>query len=171
MSVASLNAQAVASGTIQFTGELIASTCDVSVEGAGSDATVVLPKISTASLTTLNDVAGKTQFTMSLTQCTVAGNVAAYFEPGTTVDINGRLKNTSGTATNVALQFRDVNDAVIKIGDVSQQSGHFFAQSAESGAGAADGSAELEYFVEYFAENTTTAGTVASSVVYSIQYQ
>ncbi|KEY56959.1 fimbrial protein [Serratia sp. DD3] len=161
-------AQAVSTGTITFNGELTANTCDVSVNGQGANATVVLPTVGTNQLTAAGQTAGRTNFNMALTNCSgTLQTASAYFEAGSSVDLaTGRLKNTTGTATLVALQLRDgssASQAVIKVGNSSQRRDTTYLDVAS-------GSAVLPYEVEYYANGLTTAGTVVSSVVYSIQY-
>lgn len=42
----SFTSQAASTGTITFNGELTDSTCDVSIDGQGADASVTLPTVS-----------------------------------------------------------------------------------------------------------------------------
>lgn len=161
-------AQAVSTGTITFNGKLTANTCDVSVNGQGANATVVLPTVGTNQLDAAGKTAGRTNFNMALTNCSgTLTTASAYFEAGPTVDlVNGRLNNTTGTATDVSLQLRDGSNAaqdVIKVGDSSQRTNTTYLSISS-------GSAVLPYEVEYYANAATGAGTVVSSVVYSIQY-
>ncbi|NBJ36916.1 type 1 fimbrial protein [Serratia fonticola] len=162
-------AQAASSGTITFNGELTATTCDVVVDGQATDATVVLPTIGTNQLTTAAQTAGRTGFVMALNNCAGTLTTAStFFEAGTSVDmVTGRLKNLSGTATNVSLQLRDASSAsqaVIMAGNINQTVNTTYVDIAS-------GSANLPYAVEYYANGATTAGTVVSNVVYSIQYK
>lgn len=159
-------AQAASTGAITFNGELTATTCDVSVEGQGPDATVVLPTLGTNVLNAPSKVAGATRFNMALTNC--AGTLktaSAYFEDGATVNAQGRLIN-SGTATNVDLQLLDGSGTrgVINVGSGTQATTTTYVDVST-------GSATLLYDVQYFATAPTTAGTVVSSVVYNLQYK
>ncbi|HGM5492497.1 TPA: fimbrial protein [Serratia fonticola] len=160
-------AQAASTGTITFNGELTANTCDVSIDGQPTDATVILPTVSTGTLDTANRTAGDTSFMMALTNCADSTQTAsAFFQAGATVDANGRLINT-GTASNVSLQLLDGSSSTqqpIKIGSQEQIMNTVYN-------GIAGGNVSLPYIVRYFAEGATTAGTVISNVVYSIQYQ
>jgi P pilus assembly protein, pilin FimA len=162
-------AQAASTGTITFNGELTANTCDVVVDGQGADATVVLPTEGTSLLNAASKTAGETGFVMALNNC--AGTLqtaSAFFEAGPSVDtVTGRLKNMSGTATNVSLQLLDASSAsraVIHAGNQDQVQNTTYKDVS-------GGSANLPYAVRYYAEDATTAGTVVSNVVYSIQYQ
>lgn len=161
--------QAASTGTITFNGELTANTCDVVVDGQGADATVVLPTEGTSLLNAATKTAGETGFVMALNNCSGSLQTAsAFFETGASVDpVTGRLKNMSGTATNVSLQLVDASSAsraIIQAGNQNQVSGTTYVDVSS-------GSASLPYAVRYYAEAPTTAGTVVSNVVYSIQYQ
>jgi major type 1 subunit fimbrin (pilin) len=165
--VASSTVQAASSGTINFEGELTATTCDASVNGAGPSATVKLPTLSVADLAKAGDVKGQTFYTINLSNCAGTLNTAsAFYEAGSTVDpTTGRL-NTTGTAGNVQLQLRDGSGAkeIIKVGDSSQITDTTYLSTT-------GGTATLPYSVAYYATDATTAGSVVSSVVYSIQYK
>ena len=164
---------AASTGTITFNGELTDSTCDVDINGQGADATVVLPTVSVNQLTASGDTTGRTSFNMNLSNCVVGtqgghSKVAAFFQPGTTVDLStGRLRNVSGTATNVDLELLDAtgNYAAINVGNTDQVSNTAYVDIQ------ADGSALLPYAVQYYANAQTTPGTVVSSVVYNLQYK
>lgn len=169
---AGINAQAASNGTITFAGKLTASTCTVVVDGQSADATINLPAVSTSSLNEAAKTAGETSFNMALTDCTLATGetgVSAFFDTGTTVTNDGRLRNTTtdGGATNVTLQLRDLTNNVgkeIDIGNDDQKTAMEYATVSEK-------LANLNYSVRYYAEGVTTAGTVNSSVVYSLQYK
>lgn len=168
-----VTAQAASTGTITFEGELTATSCDVNVDGQGSDATITLPTMGINQLDAAGKTAGRTNFVMDLTNCAgTLKTVAAYFEAGTSVDpVTGRLKNATGAdnATKVSLQLRDGSSTsydVIKAGDASQSTKTTFVTYD-----ATEGTATLPYAVEYYAEDATTAGKVNSSVVYSLMYK
>lgn len=162
-------AQAVSTGTITFNGKLTANTCDVVIDGQSPNATVVLPTEGISLLNAAAKTAGETGFVMALNNCSgTLKTASAFFESGSSVDpVTGRLKNISGTATNVSLQLLDASSAsraVIKAGNQSQVSGTTYVDVSS-------GIANLPYAVRYYAEAPTTAGTVISNIVYSIQYQ
>ncbi|ELH4233541.1 type 1 fimbrial protein [Vibrio fluvialis] len=166
--VFSCGASAASTGTISFVGEVTDVTCDLSVGGASSDATVTLPAVSVANLSSIGDVAGRVEFDISLSNCAnaTAKSAYAFFESGANVNTSsGRLINT-GSATNVDLQLLDAANAYspINIGNT--------AQNTDSAANTIDaGAATLKYAVEYYATGTSTAGSVASSVTYTISYK
>lgn len=170
-SVTAMNAQAASTGTITFNGELTATTCDADVDGQGPDATIVLPIVGTNQLTSEAQTAGRTGFTIGLSNC--AGTLqtaSAFFEAGSTVDLTtGHLKNIStdaAAATNVSLQLLDEgnSEAVIQAGNTNQTANTTYYDMSS-------GSAELPYAVQYYADGATTAGPVVSNVIYSIQYK
>lgn len=173
LGLAAVGVQAAGTGTIIFNGELTDTTCDVDVNGQGADATVTLPTVSVNQLVAAGDVTGRTSFNMNLSNCvvgTIGGHtkVATFFQPGTTVDLGtGRLKNTTGSATNASLQLLDASNsfAVINEGNTDQVTDTAYVTIAS------DGTALLPYAVEYYAEGTTTPGTVTSSIVYNLMYQ
>ncbi|WP_335923389.1 fimbrial protein [Shewanella chilikensis] len=166
-------ANAASTGQIQFVGEITGATCNATVNGT-SNATVTLPTVSNSQLQSAGNTAGKTSFTIELSECTTLGTMtqgSAFFESGSAVNIaTGRLKNTAPTnaASNVTLQLRDASsDAAIKVGDSTQTTSNTYVNLPTT----AGGKAQLPYTVEYYAENAVTAGKVNSSVVYSIQYK
>ncbi|EPS4453548.1 fimbrial protein [Vibrio parahaemolyticus] len=164
----SSTASAASTGTISFVGEVTDVTCDVSVAGGGTDATITLPSVSAANLSNVGDVAGRVEFDISLSNCAnaTAASAYAFFEAGANVDsTTGRLTNT-GTASNVDLQLLDVANAYapINIGNT--------AQNTDSSTTAINtGAAILNYGVEYYATGAATAGSVGSSVTYTISYK
>lgn len=161
-------AASAADGTITFNGEITDKTCTVSTP-QGKDFTVTLPTVGASALAASGQVAGRTPFSINLTQCD-AGSVATYFEPGATIDASsGRLNNTAtaNAATQVQLQLLGSNNLALPV--------------AAGGAGqpqtnsqwvtvAADGSANLNYAVEYYAQGAVSPGEVTSSVKYTIIY-
>lgn len=162
--------QAAGNGTINFTGKVVAQTCDAAVNGAANTSSVTLPTVQANVLGTAGSTAGQTSFNIALTNCaatspTGGSTVKAYFEKGATVDANGRLTNqTTDGAKNVALELVDGNDnSAIKAGDIAQNTGNFVT--------IASGKATLPYSVRYYATGTATAGVVTSSATYSLIYQ
>ncbi|MBW4204106.1 type 1 fimbrial protein [Enterobacter cloacae subsp. cloacae] len=165
--LAGLSAQAMANtGTITFTGELTANTCNVSVDGGAASSTVTLPTVAAGVLDASGKSAGDTAFTLALSGCTgTLQTASAFFEAGAGVNTDGRLVNT-GTAKNVDIQLLDgsKSNGVINAGSA--------AQVASAGyVDVSGGSATLPYTARYYATGATEAGTVASSVTYNIQYK
>lgn len=160
-------AQAASTGTINFSGIVTSTTCDVLVNGQAADATVMLPTVSDKQLSVASSTTGRTSFELKLQDCQGALKTAnAFFEAGPNVDINGHLLN-QGTAQNVVLQLRDgasAGNSVIVAGS-SEQLINSTYHDISSGA------ATLPYQVEYYATGAATAGSVISNVVYSVNYK
>lgn len=162
-------------GTINFNGQLTATTCDIAVNGSGAStaAVVTLPTVSTGSLASNGQTAGQTAFNITLANCSGTNQTAAaFFEAGPSVDqASGQLRNTTGTAGNVRLQLVDLgNNAVIRAGNAEQRTTAFRNAVTSTGT-PSQGSANLPYAVRYIASGQTTPGTVLSTVTYSIDYQ
>lgn len=161
-----------ADGTITFNGKITGQTCDINGNGTGSkDFTVTLPTVSKNSLANAGDWAGRTPFSIALSNCSPdTGNVATYFEPGASVDLaTGQLIVDSGAnaATNVELGLLNGDTTAISVGATTGG-----ANSSNSKSVAlAGGAATLNYFVQYVAyQGASTEGDVASRVQYTIIY-
>ena len=153
-----------ADGTITITGQITDRTC--TVDSKSKDLAVALPTVSAVSLAP-GQTAGRTPFTISLTNCSEGGKVATYFEPGSTVDYDsGRLNNDTGTATNVQVQLLGDNNQVIPV--LAKTAGT--QANSQEVTVTANGSAALNYYAEYYAKAQATAGSVATSVKYTIVY-
>lgn len=149
-----------ADGTITINGQVTDQTC--TINGGTEDITVTLPTVGTSTLAAAGQTAGRTPFTISLTQC-AAGHVATYFEPGANTNADGYLNNT-GSATNVQVQLLGDNNEVIKVLAGAVQ--------PNSQVVTVDGdSADLNYYAQYYATGEAGAGDVATSVQYTIVYQ
>jgi len=152
-------------GTINFLGSITATTCTISVNGGGANATVSLPVARLDHMKTIGNTTGATDFNVVLSNCTGAAidgqGVAVHFESGGTVNGNGRL-TSSGTATGVelAIHQRDSAEALV-LGQ---------APAAAIGNVAGTG-VTLPYTVKYYSTSATpAAGSVASSATYSVVY-
>ncbi|HEK1792178.1 TPA: type 1 fimbrial protein [Proteus mirabilis] len=139
---------ALASGTINFTGEITDQAC--TVDG------------SSKSLATKGEVAGLKDFTIKLIDCPVDTTVAVRF--GGTRDASDRdilaIEQVSGGATNVGIALFE-KDAVsqIKLYDDSQD-----VQITGT-------EINLDYVARYKATDAATPGPANGSAVYSIQYK
>ncbi|GAA5127423.1 fimbrial protein [Alloalcanivorax gelatiniphagus] len=160
-----------ADGTITFTGKIIDQTCNITTPG-GADFTVTLPTVAAATLASAGDVAGRTPFSINLSDC-AEGDVATYFEPGPSVDFEtGRLVNQAAgntVATNVQIQLLGENNQFVPIlaagGDGAQQNSQWVTVPAGGGG------ADLHYYAEYYATGQSGAGDVSSNVQYTIIYK
>lgn len=152
-------------GTINITGSVNASTCQIN--GAASPATiaVTLPTVSATSLNAAGVVAGRTPFTIALTGCGALTKATTFFEPGPTIMADGNLKNASGTATGVEVQL--LNGADLSAIKLAAASGSQNSTQATLTSGAAN----LNYYAQYFATAAAGAGTVSTSVQFTMLYQ
>lgn len=156
-------------GTLTFTGKITDSTCKIS--NPGPSFTITLPTVSTTTLSATGNVAGRTPFQLTLTECSVT-NVTAYFEPGSTVNAsNWRLNNqvATGAAQNVQIQILNSAGTLIQIkagGTDGSQSGSEWVNVTTL-----SGSANLIFAAEYYATGATTAGLVSTSVQYTLIYK
>jgi major type 1 subunit fimbrin (pilin) len=168
LAVAPLAANAT-DGTITFTGKITEKTCTATIP-ASKDLAITLPTATAASLATAGAVAGRTPFTISLTGCSV-GKVAAYFEPGSTVDFDkGRMTNmaVAPKAANVQIQLLGANAEFLPI--LASGAGGAQTNSQWVDVTTVGGSAALNYFAEYYATGAASSGDVSTSVKYNIIY-
>lgn len=171
--VAALAPQAAAAtdGTITFNGKISSATCSIGSTGTpstGGSFTVTLPTVATSALGSSGTVAGITPFSIKLTSCSnlTAGNIKTYFEPGSTINTNGRLSIATGTgqATGVDLALLNFDQSAINLNNAS-------TNTTTAAVTASSTSATLNYFVEYYNNGgTLAAGAVSSTVNYSIVY-
>lgn len=147
-------------GTINITGNVVATTCQINGQATPATVAVALPTVSASAIA---PTAGKTPFKIALTGCTGgATTVHTYFEPGSTINANGRL--TSGV-TNVDVELLNGNDStpiVLGVADASQNS-HTTPIVA--------GAATQNYFAQYRSGGSPGTGAVSTSVTFSIAYQ
>ncbi|MDO1528616.1 fimbrial protein [Fulvimonas sp. R45] len=170
--LASPMAARAADGTITFNGDITGQTCDINGNGTGGkDFTVTLPTVSKSTLASAGSWAGRTPFTIGLSNCSPAnGNVSTYFEPGTSVDLaTGQLIVDSGAnaATNVELALLNGDTSQIHVGATTAGADSSGSESVALSSGAAT----LNYYVQYVAYNgAATEGSVASRVNYTLVY-
>lgn len=153
-------AQAANSGTINFTGKVLADTCTVAVNGG---ATVALPSVMTGAFSGVGSVAGATPFTIGLSGCdtnTTKANMA--FTAGANVDATtGNLKNATSGGSNVQIQLLNSSNAVIN----TSTNANAPVITVASGSGA------TQLTAQYVATNAaTSAGLVTSSVSFTLTY-
>ncbi|WP_226118695.1 fimbrial protein [Burkholderia sp. AU33545] len=170
--IAAASAAYASDGTITINGSVVASTC--TINGGQGDVTVNLPTVATTALASPGTVAGRTPFTLALTNCTTGNGsptkVGVAFEAGANVDLTtGRLKLNAGSeaapaASNVQINVLNDQQQPIKVGFQGDQGSQMVAIGN-------DGSATLNYFAEYYATGAVTAGAANSKVQYSLTYQ
>ncbi|KPC53809.1 fimbrial protein [Amantichitinum ursilacus] len=156
---------ALSDNTLQFQGEVTNQTCQVTINGNKTMPIVLLPTTPISKLTAANMTAGRTEFSMEVSGCTVATtalDIKTVFI-ATTPNAAGRMSNT-GDATGVSLQIVDPVNAYRVVN---------LAGQGETGVQVAVGatSATRKYAVEYVADAVAGAGSVAGSVQYAISYK
>ncbi|MCW0201172.1 MAG: type 1 fimbrial protein [Rhodanobacter thiooxydans] len=156
-------AQAASSGTINFTGKVLADTCVIKINNSASNV-VTLPTVMTAAFgSAAGSVAGATNFTVDLSNCdTNTGNAKMEFTAGPTIDTSGNLKNsTTAGGSNVQIQL--LNGAAVI--NTSTQANAPVISVSSGGTGSASLTAQ------YVSTATaTTAGLVTSSVGFTLTY-
>lgn len=159
-------------GTIDFSGKLVNSTCDVSVNSYsnGNSATVTLAPTPAQNLYTTGKTAGLVTFSFLIQYCNGRPSFKAYFENGPSVDVDtGRLNNTridDDAAKNVQLQLLEsssYNNKPIFIGSGNQRTSSFYGSSSGDGS-------LISYAVRYYATGQVQPGLVTSDVVYTLIY-
>ncbi len=177
-------------GMITFTGAVTASTCTVSVNGDGANATVVLPVVDAASLggtagtsTTASQQTGSgTFFNVAISDCTAAApspsgdtaptTVSVYFEAGGTVDeTTGGLINTAPGGSNVEVKLYNASGTTVVGTQI--QPGTLTNQPAAVTIASITASSETQWFYAGYATLGTTAataGAVNTNVTYSLVY-
>lgn len=156
-------------GTIKFSGEVIASTCDVSVDAKGPIGVVTLDKVSTETLAGLVGTTAKPKrFTISVTGCTAsATGIGVNFGAANgTPDANGNLANEEPSPTKVSLQLVDIANSMTAIDLNADQSGGSKFDIDASGNGS------LDYYVQYYSDDVAPeAGIVTANATYELSYQ
>ncbi|WP_296651923.1 fimbrial protein [Paraburkholderia sp.] len=171
VAVAPIPAAFAASGnTINFVGEVTDQTCNVAINGSNANPTVLLPTVSASELDTANKVAGKTNFTISVSGCKAetADKAIKTVFVGNQLS-GGNLQNTAtGTsaATLVALQLFDPAKSSAPF-DLSKGGHTASGLTLKKG----EENASYDFAVQYFSEGKATAGAVNGNVQYMLSYQ
>lgn len=172
-SILGLNAAQAADGTINFTGDVITSTCKV--DAGSTTASLALPKVATSQLATVGATNGRTGFKISVTDCATTGTgiptqVGVAFESGPSVNpATGQLTAgaAAGAAKGVEIAILNDEQVKIKLGDPQATSNSKLATIGT------DGKAVFNYSAEYIATATgadLTAGPLSASLTYSLTY-
>ncbi|MFZ1875300.1 MAG: fimbrial protein [Chania sp.] len=168
-------------GNINFTGEVIDTTCKINdqVPNGAVDVNVNLKQVQVSALSTEGAVANATPFKITLggagdTNCTNGKVAQVYFEPTSpAIDrTTGWLKNTSTSASGVAqrVEIQILNATTNNPINLLSNLNNYAPTTI------ADNTAVYSYYGQYIAVGVTpttpvTAGMVASTVKYSIVYQ
>ncbi len=156
-------AQAASSGTINFTGKVLADTCVIQINNSTSNV-VALPTVMTAAFgAAAGNVAGATNFTVDLSNCdTNTANANMAFTAGPSIDTtSGNLKNATAGGSNVQIQLLNSTSAVINTS--TQANAPVIAVKGGTGF--------TTLTAQYVSTATaTTAGLVTSSVGFTLTY-
>ena len=170
ISTLSISSVFAADGLITIKGQIVDTTCTVSVNGGAKDTTVTLPKVSSSSLGAYGQTAGATPFSIALSGCTGVSMTTAstHFEPGSHVDgLTGRLNNdltAADAATNVQVELLNSKMSPIKAGAAN-------ADQNDIPVDISTGSGLLNYYAQYYATDLASPGAVSTLVNYTITYQ
>ena len=155
-------------GTITITGQVIAQTCKVDGNSAGTpDAvSVQLPDVLTSQLAASGQVAGNKPFSIKVTGCDNAlTSVQTYFSGSNINQGDGRLNTTTGSASNVEVELLNSSSAPMTLNGADAT-----AQNSPS-VNLTNGAATLNYSAQYYATGQSGAGSVNTSVAFTMVYQ
>ena len=174
-------------GTITFSGQVVASTCAVTVDNSASaSTTVTLPTVNNVDLNGTGKTAGDTHFTINVTDCT-----AISTPPITSIKTRFLARNVTGAylantaaasaATNVAIELLEDTGVVGSVnvqGTSTNTRLDFTTGYAESGtkllADAIDSNVvKFPFVARYVATDVAGAGAgaVQAIVDYELAYQ
>lgn len=148
-------------GGVNISGSVMANTCTVS----DTSKVVALPDVAASDLNTAGSVAGETSFTINFSGCLNSpGSGTPYFESNGNISGLGRLRNVSGTATNVEVELLNSNGTSI---DLSKLGG---SQSVTATPIIANGGTML-LKARYVSMGAAQPGTYSASLSYTMYYQ
>lgn len=164
MLAGSFQAANAANGTVNFTGEIVQSTC--TVVSADQTKTVVLGKYPTSAFPKTGATSGAKAFTISLEKCEV-GDYTLRFD-GNTPTGNPDLLAVTGGAKGVGVEILDNNSAIVPITqDVASPATVTIAAGATS-----PGTATFNLRARYRSfQDVVTAGKADSNATFTIQYK
>ncbi|HEY3984107.1 fimbrial protein [Cedecea sp.] len=154
-------------GQIQFEGEIVASTCDVNINGQGGNPTIQMGKISSSAFQKAGDVAGIHRIQMELTNCDTAvlKSAASRFGGAYDTSNNKLLALTAGGATGLGIEFLNEDGSTLPLGDNPNK----FVDITGDGT---TGKATLLYSARYQSTADTVKTGVANAVAdYTIIYK
>ena len=169
---ASVAQVANASGKVTVVGGVSDTTCNVTVNKNGPDATLTLPMVRPAALQKEGDTAGRMFLNFELSGCASAADLATkarvYFEASNTINSDGRLINTAtdNAVKNVDIQVLNGDMTPINLTDVNPQ------HTTEALIDATTGTASLRHYVQYYkvGKEPTAPGQLTTSIEYNIEY-
>ncbi|WP_392558815.1 fimbrial protein [Orbus mooreae] len=145
-------------GTVNFTGEIVTSTCVVS-NGSQGVQTVNLGQVSARSLATAGSTAAATQFSIGLSGCSANTKASIKFD-GTPDLANSSILAVTGGATNVGIGLYESDSATaLPLLSASKQ-----ITTNEQGAGT------FNFVAKYVSTGQVTSGKANASATFSIIY-
>lgn len=160
LSAVSMNAANAADGTITFTGNIIAQTCEVNGAVPG-DIPVTLGDYTTGEFNGSGSTAGNETITMALTNCpTTVNNVSILFG-GTADGDNADLLAVERTGAGVGIGIYESNGSTI-----------IPINNSSANIALANGVGNASFIAKYVATATAvTEGAANATAQYTIQYQ
>lgn len=154
--------------TVEFKGIYKEDTCDISINGASANETVVLPTVSYRTLFEPGKEAGATLFSVTLKNCPTEVETNLFFRSfsGNLSTDTENLKNKTDNdfAKNVELRLRDSQGQHIAIDNPLSVQRYDI-----SGVNSSD---TKNYYVSYYAgENPVTPGNVEAKTVLEVVYK
>ena len=165
-------AMAAAPDQITFSGEVVESTCAVTVVGAMAGE-VKLPTVNTSKLAAANDTAGDTPFSLKVAAYSVTDTLATKIKPSFfATEVDGTdLANTGGSATKVAIRlFEDSVESRGYTGNTALNFSTGYATTSTFQDIPTAGDLEFPFVAKYVATGTATPGTVVAIVNYELIY-
>ena len=158
-------ALAASPNTVTFKGQVNAQTCSVSINGNSKSPIVLMPTVSSRTLTNRGSIAGETPFTIEVSGCAVAHvdmPIKTMFI-GNDVTSAGHLSNV-GTAANVQVELLDkAGGAAVRLNGATPVKGLVLRHGTTS--------ASHEFAARYISEEGgAKPGTVSASAQYSLDY-
>jgi major type 1 subunit fimbrin (pilin) len=151
-------------GTIQFSGKVLADSCQVAINGGN---TVALPTVLTDDFAAAGDTAGDTQFDVALSGCDKNTTTATmdFSGPNSNIDANTcDLVNTATNGSDVQIRLLDASLAHIGLNDNTN------APAITIDKQQGDGKTQLT--AQYIATGASTSpGLVNTSVNFTLTYQ
>lgn len=155
--------------TVDFTGEYVNETCEVSVNGGSNSETVSLPLISTTALSNSGGEGGKTGFNVTLNEC--AGNQAVLLRFNSNYSsadtLSGNLLNQTGGgySKNLQLRLRKEDNSQMIIDDLNTAD-RFEIREGETPV-------THQYYVTYYSgsDGPVTAGKVYAVAGITLEYE
>lgn len=163
--------KAICAIQLDFKGTFTEDTCNININGAGSNATISLPTISVQQLSKAGSEAGSKLFPITLSNCPAGKNINLHFissPSGTAVDsVTGNLTNNAGLGMSEEVQLRLRTDNLTQL-TIDDDNSYQEYQIPTSG-----GDVTHNFIVSYYAKNnnTVTPGKVSVSVVVDLIYK